>query len=68
MLDFDNGISFEEIRGQCEKIGLPISFAYHTFSSSEEKEKFRVVFVHDTLIEDTEINFENFLKSDIIST
>jgi len=52
MLDFDSGISFEEIRGQCEKMGLPISFAYHTFSSSEEKEKFRLVFVHDTLIED----------------
>lgn len=33
-------------------VQLPISFAYHTFSSSPKLEKFRVVFVSEVLIED----------------
>ncbi|MCD8098627.1 MAG: site-specific integrase [Lachnospiraceae bacterium] len=51
-LDFDGGVSFEQIRGKCDGLGLPIAFAYHTFSSTQEYEKFRIVFVHETLIKD----------------
>ena len=52
MLDFDDGISYREIEHKCEVIGIPIAFAYHTFSSTEEKERFRVAFVHESLIDD----------------
>lgn len=52
MLDFDDGVSFRDIKCRCEEIGMPISFAYHTYSSSEKKERFRVAFVHELLIED----------------
>ncbi len=51
MLDFDDGISFMDIRSRCEETGIPISFAYHTYSSDENRERFRVVFVHEFLIE-----------------
>lgn len=52
MLDFDAGIRFVDIKRRCEKTGIPISFAYHTYSSSEKKERFRVAFVHECLIND----------------
>jgi len=51
-LDFDDGISFTEIQERCEQLQLPISFAYHTFSSGPKLEKFRVVFASEVLIED----------------
>lgn len=51
-LDFDDGTTFVEIQEKCRLLQLPISFAYHTFSSSDQKERFRVVFVHETLIDD----------------
>lgn len=51
-LDFDHGSTFAEIRDKCERLGIPISFAYHTFSSSEKEERFRVVFVYECLIEE----------------
>ena len=51
-LDFDTGISFSEIQERCRRINLPITFAYYTFNSSKTQERFRVVFVHETLIED----------------
>lgn len=50
-LDFDSGISFAEIKERCRLFNLPISFAYHTFNSSKEQERFRVIFVHETLID-----------------
>lgn len=51
-LDFDDGISFNEIQRRCEQLQLPIAFAYHTFNSSPELEKFRVVFASEIFIED----------------
>ena len=51
-LDFDDGVTFDEIKSKCEEIGLDITYAYHTFSSTKEKEKFRVVFVSEEIIED----------------
>lgn len=53
MLDFDDGIRFTDVKRKCEDMGFPILFAYHTFSSSEKKERFRVVFVYERLIEET---------------
>lgn len=53
VLDFDDGISFMDIRKRCEQLQLPISFAYHTLRSSPELEKFRVIFATETLIEDS---------------
>lgn len=52
MLDFDDGVRYREIEQKCQDIGLQIAFAYHTFSSTREKERFRVAFVHESLIED----------------
>jgi hypothetical protein len=46
-LDFDSEVTFEMIRTRAEKYDLPIAFAYHTFSSTELSERFRVVFIHE---------------------
>ena len=46
VLDFDSGVSFETIRKRAEENELPILFAYYTFSSSQQIEKFRVAFLH----------------------
>lgn len=51
-LDFDHGSRFTDIKRKCEKLEIPVSFAYHTFGSSPEEERFRVVFVYECLIED----------------
>lgn len=52
VLDFDDGISFAETEARCGLSGLPITFAYHTFSSDCECERFRVVFALDCLVEE----------------
>ena len=49
-LDFDNGVTFAEIKQRAEHYRLPILFAYKTFSHTEEHEKFRVVFVLSDMI------------------
>lgn len=46
-LDFDSEVTFEIIRTRAEKYDLPIAFAYHTFSSTESLERFRVAFIHE---------------------
>ena len=51
-LDFDNGVSFYEVKDFCDNNNLPIAFAYRTYSSTETHEKFRVVFAYECLIED----------------
>lgn len=51
-LDFDSGVSFEEIKNRAERYELPISFAYHTLSSTTELPKFRVVFINDVPVTD----------------
>ncbi|MBE5965288.1 MAG: hypothetical protein E7252_10300 [Lachnospira sp.] len=50
-LDFDHGCTFEQIKERCDMMGLPMAFAYHTYSSSVKEERFRVVFVHHCLID-----------------
>lgn len=61
VLDFDDGYTFAELKRKCDAIGLKITYAYHTFSSTEEKEKFRAVFVCEELVEDKFI-IETVLK------
>lgn len=51
-LDFDHGCTFTEIKRKCDSIGLKIAYAYHTFSSDETEEKFRVVFAYEELVKD----------------
>ncbi len=51
-LDFDNGVTFAEIKDCAEHYRLPILFAYKTFSYTEEHEKFRVVFALSNMIYD----------------
>lgn len=52
-LDFDNGVTFAEIKDRAEHYRLPILFAYKTFSYTEEHEKFRIVFALSDIIYDT---------------
>ena len=47
-LDFDNGeVTFENILQIANDYGIAISFAYETFSSTQENQRFRVVFQHE---------------------
>ena len=50
-LDFDDGINYKTVEARCEEYDLPITFAYRTFSSTEEHQKFRVVFVNDVVVD-----------------
>ncbi len=43
-LDFDAGASYKAIADRCSEYELSFLFSYHTFSSSVEIEKFRLVF------------------------
>lgn len=52
-LDFDNGVTFAEIKERAEHYRLPILFAYKTFSYTEEHEKFRVIFALTDAITDS---------------
>lgn len=52
-LDFDNGVTFSEIKDKSEHYRLPILFAYKTFSCTEEHERFRVVFALSDAITDS---------------
>ena len=61
VLDFDDGYTFTELKRKCDAAGLKITYAYHTFSSTKEKEKFRAVFVCEELVEDKFI-IETVLK------
>lgn len=46
VLDFDSGVEYEVIREKCNEYELPIAFAYHTFGSSLECPKYRIVLCH----------------------
>lgn len=51
-LDFDNGVSYDEIIDRCNQYHLEFAFSYHTFSSKLDHPKFRIVFVHVCPIKD----------------
>ncbi len=51
-LDFDSGITFSEVKSRADKYDLSLLFAYKTFSWTPEKEKFRIVFALDRMVDD----------------
>ena len=48
-LDFDHGISYEDVKGRAERYDLPILFAYDTYRSKAH-DRFRVVFLNDASV------------------
>jgi len=52
VLDFDGGISYEKVKARAKQYNLPIVFSYETFTSEDDNEKFRVVFISDVPIQD----------------
>jgi len=53
-LDFDDGISFEDMIERCKKYNIIPAFVYTTFSSVDNN-KFRVVFVLEHDVEDVRV-------------
>ncbi len=51
-LDFDGGVSYNEIKNIAEYYRIPILFSYKTFSYSKDTEKFRIVFAVSDAITD----------------
>lgn len=54
-LDFDGGITYEEIISRMKKLRIPIALSYETFSS-KNLDKFRIVLLHDSIITDIHIS------------
>ena len=54
-LDFDNGVSYLDIKQKFTDCGLPISFSYYTLSSTEDHPKFRIVLCHEVPITDYDV-------------
>ena len=54
VLDFDSGISFEEVKKRTDRFEIPVLFSYETFSSRNQ-DKFRVVFLNDISIPDRNV-------------
>lgn len=52
-LDFDTGIEFDKVEQIAKEYRLPIAFAYYTFSSTKENERFRVIFLNDVPVTDS---------------
>jgi hypothetical protein len=53
-LDFDKGITYDEVKERTEKYDLPMLFAYETFSS-KNRDRFRTVFLNDASIDDVKV-------------
>ena len=54
VLDFDSGASYEAIKARCQECGIPILFSYHTFSSTPETPRFRIIFRHAVPVQEME--------------
>lgn len=54
-LDFDKGIPYEIIKNKFNEYHIPISFSYHTLSSTPDKPKYRIVLCHESIITDSRI-------------
>lgn len=59
-LDIDKGITVKGVLDKCNELNIMPAFIYTTFSSSDDKQKFRVVFVLDEVIED--IRIRNYIQ------
>ncbi len=51
-LDFDGGITMDEVLARLNSLGVHPFFAYTTFSNSDKKEKFRVAFATSEVVVD----------------
>ncbi|KWX74832.1 hypothetical protein [Paenibacillus jilunlii] len=51
-LDFDEGLSVQQFMLLCNEYSIQPSIVYHTFSSSPEQEKFRVIFTLEQPVTD----------------
>lgn len=51
VLDFDGGLTLEELKERTHTYQLYPAVTYHTFSSTNENPRFRAVFVNDCMIE-----------------
>ena len=54
-LDFDSGITMDEVLARLDSLGVHPFFAYTTFSNSDEKEKFRVMFAINEVVTNREL-------------
>lgn len=54
-LDFDNGVTFDEVKKCAHSYRLPIAFAYETFSSTLEQPRFRIVFLNKVPVTDSHV-------------
>lgn len=54
-LDFDNGVTPEEILKRCRILAFTPNILYTTFSDTPEKRKFRVLFILDKAIQEYKI-------------
>lgn len=61
-LDFDSGITIDQVLDRCQQFCLAPQVWYSTFSDSTEKQKFRVVFFLDQPITDSKL-FEFLTES-----
>lgn len=52
VLDFDGGITYEDVRDRAKQYGLPMFSAYETFSSKDGN-RFRIIFLNDVPITDS---------------
>ena len=59
-LDFDGGITFNEVRDQLKEYDLDCTFAYNTFSNTPELPKFRVVWQTELIVDFNERNAIQF--------
>ncbi|QDR79619.1 hypothetical protein [Sporomusa termitida] len=55
VLDFNNNnanriISWKQVKEKADNYNLPISFAYHTFSSTKDHERFRIGFLNNAVV------------------
>jgi hypothetical protein len=63
-LDFDGGTTIQEELNRCEQLEVFPVFGYTSFSYTEEKHKFRLVFCSNEII--TDINIRNDLQNILI--
>ncbi len=56
VLDFDGNIKYRDVEARAKQYSLGIAFAYRTFSNCETKEKFRVVFMLDAVVDRANIS------------
>lgn len=54
-LDFDSGVTPDEIISRCKRLAFKPNIIYSTYSDTDTKRKFRLMFVLDTVITDYKI-------------